>query len=442
VKWIFVAFLAVFTPAAAAYLRSHQRHLVHACFLLGSAIFFGIRYTSVSPIFWLWPGPVQGIQITIVDSLAAAIVFSTPRSRSPIAVKLALGVLLLGIVISSFSAQQLMPVAFYVWQLGRAILLFTAIARVTAKYEKAPLALAAGLGFAIAIEGIIVIGQFAAGNPQPGGSLGNRNLLGMASHFGTMPAFALLLAGYRQRLAALVVCCGAIVALLGGSRATIGLLALGMLLTAMFSMRHKITARKKAVTATAAVLVICSLPLMMLSVGRRSEAELQSSNLERSAMIEAARMIIADHPFGVGPDQYVVVANVGGYSDRAGVPWNKDDRSAPVHNSYFLVTAELGFVGLLGLLSVFAAVLATGWGALRSATGLRSELLVGFLGAVLVLAFHISFEWVFELYPVQYLTACAMGSIVGIAASVEAGKRAPKTDRKYEPHRPIVAEQA
>jgi O-antigen ligase len=292
------------------------------------------------------------------------------------------------------------------------------------------MALAAGLGCAIGIESVLVMKQFAAGNHEPGGTLGHRNILGMTSHFATMPAFALLLAGYRQRLAALAVFCGAIVALLGGSRATIGLLAIGLFVTTLVSMRHKMTGRKGAVAAAAAILGLCAVPLMVWSVDRRSDAALRSSDSERSSMVAAARMIIADHPLGIGADQYVIVANIGGYSDRAGVPWNADNRTAPVHNSYFLVTAELGFLGLLGLLSVFAVVLATGWNAMRSAEGPRSELLVGFFTTVLILAVHISFEWVFETAYLQYLTACAFAAVIGIAASPEARRRFTGSPRR------------
>lgn len=439
-KWIFLAALLVFTPAAAAFLRSNPRHLTRACFVMGMAIFFQNPYFSVSPIFWDWPGPVQGFQVSLVDALAIAMLFSTPRVRTPLTLKFALCIYLVGFVISSFGAQQVMPVAFSVWQLGRAILVFLAIARVTARYEEAPLALAAGLGCAIAIESLLVIKQFAGGNREPGGTLGHRNILGMTSHFATMPAFALLLAGYRQRLAATVVFCGAIVALLGGSRATIGLMALGFAITTIVSIRHKMTGRKGAVAAAAAALAVCAVPVMIWSVNRRSETVLQSSDAERSAMISAARMIIADHPLGVGADQYVIVANLGGYSDRAGVPWNRDDRSAPVHNSYFLTTAELGFIGLIGLLMIFAAVLATGWNALRSATGPRSELLIGFVATVFILAIHISFEWVFETAYLQYLTACAFGAVVGIAATMGAKQRSKQMRARPEPVAALAAE--
>jgi O-antigen ligase len=440
-KWIFIAGLMMFTPAAAAFLRANQRYLVQICFLLPLLIFFGGSYLSVSPIFWDWPGPMQGIQVGLVDSLAIAILFSTPAVRTPLTLKLALGIYLMGILLSTFAAMQLMPVAFYVWQLGRTILLFVAISRVTAQHEKALVALAAGLGCSIIIESLLVIEQFARGVPDPGGSLGTRNLMGMALHFATMPAWALLLAGYRQRFAAVILLCGGIIALLGGSRATIGLFALGILITIFLSMRRKMTARKGAFAAAAAILMVCSVPLTIWSVNRRSESALQSSDTQRNAMIEAARMIISDYPMGVGGDQYVLVANVGGYSERAGVAWNEDNRIAPVHNSYFLITAELGFLGLAGLLAIFAVVLATGWNALRLGAGERAELLVGFLATVLILAVHIAFEWVFETPQLQYLTACAFGAVMGIAASFGATERAERTSGIPD-HLPLVPERS
>jgi O-antigen ligase len=229
-----------------------------------------------------------------------------------------------------------------------------------------------------------------------------------------------------------VLACGALIVILGGSRAALGLFAVGFLLVTLLSMRQKMTGRKAATAAALAALVVCAIPVMLWSVDRRSEAQLQSSDSERGAFIDAARMIIADHPLGIGANQYVVVANLGGYSDRAGVPWNYADRSAPVHNSYYLVTAELGFLGLVGLISMFGAAVWIGLNGLRADGALRSELLVGFIVAVIVLMVHIAFEWVFELAVIQYLTAAAFGMIVGIAAPARLKRSArPKRELIY-----------
>ena len=419
-KWIFIAGLIVFIPIATAFLRAHQRYLLHACFVMGLAIFFQGGWLSVSPIFWDWPGPMQGIQVGFVDGLAIAMIASTKPVKVPLAFKLALTLFALAIVISSFAARQLMPVSFYVWQLVRNSLVFLAIARTSAQFERAPLALVAGFGSALAIEALWVIKQFAGGDRELGGTLGHRNILGMTTYFAAMPAYALFLAGERKRHAAFALICAALIVFLGGSRASLGLFAVGLALVTLLSMRRKMTARKGAVAAMAGFLVICATPVMLWSVERRSQAELQSSDTERGAFIDAARMIIADHPFGIGANQYVIVANIGGYSDRAGVPWDYADRSAPVHNSYYLVTAELGFLGLFGLISIFASEVWIGLNGLRDDGGTRSELLVGFIAAAVVLMVHIAFEWVFELATIQFLTAAGFGAIVGLASPARA----------------------
>ena len=137
-------------------------------------------------------------------------------------------------------------------------------------------------------------------------------------------------------------------------------------------------------------------------------------------MTAAARMIIADHPLGVGPNQYLFVANLGGYSERAGVAWNYANRSAPVHNSYLLVWAELGLVGLIGLLTMIFSVVVVGLKAMRRLVwDERSELMIGTLATVIVVSVHIAFEWLFITNYVHYLLAMNVGALVGITASLQ-----------------------
>src|SRR5207248_9522813 len=133
-----------------------------------------------------------------------------------------------------------------------------------------------------------------------------------------------------------------------------------VILTTALSIRHKPTSRKYAFAGALAVLLIASVPVMIWAASRRTEAAKASSDAERASMKAAARMIIADHPFGVGANQYVVVANTGGYSERAGVAWNEDNRAAPVHDTYYLITAELGFIGLIGLLAMLGSFIVVG----------------------------------------------------------------------------------
>ena len=138
----------------------------------------------------------------------------------------------------------------------------------------------------------------------------------------------------------------------------------------------------------------------------------------------AARMMIADHPLGIGPNQYVVVANAGGYSAKAGVPWNFTSRSAPVHNTYYLVTAEMGFVGLIGLISLLAAFIAYSFRIPRDPSEHPyAELVPGLQAALITTCVHLYYEWIFMTFTLHYLFAIAAGMLVGVGTRMEKLRR-------------------
>jgi hypothetical protein len=425
VKWIIlIALLGMLGPLT-VFLRSQPKYILHACFFMGLLVFFIDPYLNISPISWNWTGAVKGFEVSILDIIAFAILFATKPVRFPTATKVALGIYLTAVAVATFNAIQITPALFSVWQYMRAILVCIAVARATAFEKDAPIALVAGLGIGVSIEAVVALKQYVGGNIQPGGTLGHRNLLGIATHFAVMPAFALLLAGRRTALAAAVIGAGAAIAIAGGGRATIGLYAAGLLVTTMLSIRHRMTGRKGAIAGAAVVGLLLAVPIMMWAVGKRSEAALASSDEERSAMIRAARMIIADYPLGVGPNQYLLVANIGGYSSRANVAWNASNRAAPVHNTYYLVTAELGFLGLLGLISIFGSVIALGWSSLkRISAGEQADIVAGFTATIIIVCAHLAYEWAFATYYVQYLLAMSIGALVGITAPLRSKRGA------------------
>lgn len=435
-KWIVLGVLLALIPALTVLLRSQPKFLLHACYFMGLLIFFFDPYLNVGPVTWDWPGVVKGIEITIVDIIALAIIFATRSVRTPLSLKIGLGIYVLALLLSSLMAEVKQPAVFYIWQFCRAIIVFLAVARATAAQAGAPFALIAGLGTATLMEALVAAKQYAGGNPAAGGTLGHRNILGLTSHFAVMPAFALLLAGRRNLPAMAVVVAGAIIALTGGGRATIGLFGIGVAITTILSIRHKPTGRKSMMAGLAALLLVLSAPAMMWAVGRRSEEARISSNEERTAMMAAARMIIADHPLGVGPNQYIMVANLGGYSERAGVAWNYANRSAPVHNSYLLVWAELGIIGLIGLITILVSIVVVGLRAMRHlAWDERSELMIGLVATLIVVSAHIAFEWLIVTNYVHYLLAMSMGALVGIMATLrqQSGSRVVRQEQVAAP---------
>lgn len=416
-KWVFLLAIVLLVPALTIWFRSSPKRLVQGAFLLGAGMFTAAPYLWAAPIPWPgWPGPVQGLEVSYVDSVAIALILATQPVRTPLSIKLPFALYCLAIFISTFAAYQAMPAFFYVGQLLRCVLLFLAVARVCGTVKGAPIALLAGLGIGIAWEAILAVREHFAGNPRPGGNLGHSNFLGLASEFVTFPTLALLL-GTRRLWPAVVLLSGFAIAVVGGSRATMGLFAIGVILTFFLSIQHGTSSRKFAFGSAAFLLLLISTPLMLWSVNQRSQDTIDASDQERDAMKAAARMIIDDHPLGVGSNQYVLVANMGGYAQRAGVPWNFADRNSPVHNAYYLVTAENGILGLIGFAGTIVSFIVLGFRKLRQRCEDDSnELIPGLLGTMIIVSVHISYEWVFMQFMLHYLFAIAAGMMVGIAA--------------------------
>ncbi|WP_205481684.1 O-antigen ligase family protein [Sphingomonas arenae] len=432
-KWIFILFLLGFTPALAAYLRGQPRYLPHACFAMAGMLFFLDPYLYVAPVSWpAWPGPVKGVEVSLIDGVAIAIIAATQgRARTPLLLKIGIAIFGTALVVSIFAGQQKWPSFFYAWQVLRAVLVYVAVSRAAAADERVPIAILSGLAVGVFINCLTAVQQFLGGDIQAGGRMGHQNLLGMMTHFAVMPAFALLLGGRRTLLAAAIVAAGAVIAIVGGSRATIGLFGLGLVVTTLLSMRNHMTGRKGVFAGVAVATLVLAAPVMMWAVDRRSEASKASSNQERQAFINAAKMMIADHPLGVGGNQYVLVANIGGYSGRAGVAWNAGNRAAPVHNLYYLTTAELGYLGLAGLLTIIVALVQYGLASLRRVSGERADFAVGATAVMIVVAAHSYYEYITVTFYVQYLLGMMAGILVGVTSAV--------TGRKATPvHAPLV----
>ena len=417
-KWVFLLALLIGTPALAGLLRSQPRYLVHTCFVLGVSMLLLGPSLWAAPIGWpAWPAPVKGLEVSFVDGISLALLVSTRKVRIPSTIKVSFAVICVALFVSTILAQNAIAALYYIWEFLRTTLLFLAIARVCATEPRAPVALVAGLAVGLMGEAAWVTMQYARAAYRPGGSFVHSNILGIASDFVVFPALALLLGTRRLLWPGLAIAGGGICVVLGGSRASMGLFAIGVVLTIFLSIRHQHSSRKSAFAGAMALLLLVSAPAMVWSEGRRSDAETASSDQQRAAMKEAASMVIADHPFGVGANQYVVVSNVGGYSARAGVAWNESTRRAPVHDTYYLVTAELGFIGLIGLLALLGSFIGLGLKSLRrhlpDDTG---ELVPGLLAAMIVVSVHISYEFAFVEFIIHYLLATSAGILVAVSA--------------------------
>lgn len=433
-KWVVLVCLTIGALVAAALLRTDRKFLRTAAFSLGVLPFIEVYFhLFAAPIAWFqWEGIVKGIEISASDALAFAVLVTSPKAKSPMGLRIAFGLIMLAYTVSTFASGVRIASLFFGWEIVRALVVYFALLRATAADEDVPIYLLSGLIAGLLTQSAVVLSQFAAGVQQAPGWFDHQNILGYTTHFVVYSAFAVFLGGFYKKRTMIAVLGGMIIAFTGGSRATIGLMVAGLGTTALFSLWHRRTGRKMAVIAGALISIALVSPLLYLAVQRRSVEQREGSNDERELMKSAAIMIVSDYPFGVGANRYVVVANIGGYSERAGVPWNKDNRAAPVHNSYYLVLAEMGWLGLPALISLLIAGLSTAIGVLRRAPkGLSGELAAGTAAATLMIAVHAYYEWIFFAHSSLYLLAITLGVVAGLAARLR--KRAPKEMSRPRP---------
>jgi hypothetical protein len=417
-RYIAIAVILLSYPILVFWIREFPRDRHWAYFGLG-LLPFTVNHWNLDAalINWAtWPGYTKGAVITLLDTLALAIITThrNPRGMPPLTGFIIF--YLLASLLSVAMSQVPLGSAFYAFQLMRILILMVAVAKI-ANDSRAFKWLALGLASGISYQAVFTIWQKLNGADQAVGTMGHQNLLGMMTHSATFPLLAILLAGIRSRVLTMGVASSLIVVALGASRAAIGFTVLGLALLLVLSVIRSKTPYKQRIVGLAVGSLVLISPLMVLAIHNRMGhpgAE-QSNDNERAAFERAAKAIWADHPMGVGANQYVVVANTQGYSTRAGVGWTQGSRAANVHNAYLLTAAETGWIGLVALLSMMAGVILTGLRfAFQDRRDPKGDIALGCAVAVLMTAVHNFYEWIFVTYQAQYVFAIAVGIISGL----------------------------
>ena len=368
-----------------------------------------------------WPGFVKGAEISILDVLALAVYLSLPRTHHKLPFRLSMAFYFFTVLLSAFQSPVPMASLLYAWQLARMLLVYAVVVKASADERVVP-ALLTGMVIGLSFEACIAIWErVGLGVLQVGGSLVDKNYLGLMSHFVVFPWFALLLAGQRGWRPILGPLAGVVVEVLTVSRATIGLAAAGYAGLFLLSAVRGWTSRKAILALAGSLAMVVVTPLVVASLEQRfsQHTGVQNDYDERAAFEKAAGMIIADHPFGVGANYYVVIANTEGYNNRAGVAPTAGSDSTNVHNVYLLVAAESGYIGLFAFLIVLLQPLIVafrcGW---RNRGDRRGDLLLGLGASLLIVYIHSYFEWIFITASAQYMFALNAGAIAGLAAQL------------------------
>jgi O-antigen ligase len=422
VKWPVLAFFLAAVFPLAGWLRSNPRATPKIWMLVGFLPFVvGAVHLYIAAISWpQWAGYVKGLEVSVLDVLALSLYLSLPRAKGVLPFRLSMALYFVAVLLSMFRSPVPMSAIFYAWQIARMFLLYAAVAKASADERVVP-ALLTGMTVGLCVEACLAIWErYGLGVLQAGGTLGHQNFLGLMSHFVTFPWLALLLAGERGLLPILAPLAGLIITALTVSRGTVGLVGAGYFGIFCLSLLRRWTSRK-AILLVACVASACMIaPFILSSFEQRFNAEGAITDYdERAAFENAAAMMISDHPFGVGANYYVMSANIEGYNTRAKVAWMVTSESANVHNVYYLVAAETGYIGLgtfvLMLIQPLFVAFRCGW---RNRKDRRGDLLLGLGMSLLIVYVHSYFEWIFITFQAQYMFALEAGMVAGLATQL------------------------
>lgn len=406
-------------------LRQNERFAPLLWQVIGAACFLSsaVGQLGISVIDWsYYSGHTKGLEITIIDILMVAIFISQPSQKHAAKLPFRIPMLLYfcTVTVSVFFASVQMASVFYLWQLLRMYLVFAVTARACSDQRVVP-ALLKGLAIGLITEACYVLYQkYALGLLQPPGTFPHQNTLGLVSNLVAIPVIGLLLAHRGSRIFSLTPVAGMMIAASTASRATMGLAGIGLVITYFLSLIYETTRRKVMLGAVGLLLAAVVIPVALGSFQQRVEVQSQaqydnSEYDERVAYVKAASMMLDDHPLGVGANNFVIVANTGGYYDRAGIAAVFQSRSGHVHNIYWLTLAETGYAGLIALLLVLVYPV---YVSLRFAWKFRghpeAELLSGLGVALLITCLHSNYEWLLITALPQYFVAINIGLIAGL----------------------------
>ena len=370
-----------------------------------------------------WPGHTKGIIISLTDTLALAICIRL-RNRADYPQLMWVWVVYIacnvpGIFLGSF----ITPALFYIVSLIKAAVYFFACYTVICRGGL--FTLVTGLCIAVFANSGTTILNFLQGQAQPSGLVGHRNYAGMVNNLAVPILLVVGTFGRLRTWPLLAVGVAGVAAILGSSRAVLILFGVTTYLTLILTLLVKPSKQIKQMLGVCIILSFLAVPIGIQKISQRSEDGqiVLSKDAERLAFERAARLMNKDYPFGIGLNQYAVLANAGGYSAAAGVGWATASVSATVHNSYALVRTEGGPIALIGLLALFITTVATSAALMfrRRDNPARVFAVPAFV-AVLVLSIHISFEWVFVSMNTLYAFASIMALIA--YAKEEARKHA------------------
>lgn len=415
-RWVALAFIVCSLPVFIAWLGKNKARRDQALLAISALTFAsGSLQADAALISWSqWPGIATGILLSPIDTLALALILTRRRGADGLPFRVLMVVYSLPILVSIAVSALPMASAFVFVRFLQSMLLFIAVAGELTR-PSALRSLLVGLALGLIVQSGFLIEQKMRGVVQATGTFPHQNILGMMVEMSVLPLIAAVLEGDKRKVIYAGVVAGLVVVAGGGSRGSMAFLAIGIAVLIPMSLSRHLTPHKLKVLGLGVLAAAIVVPLGAATLKDRfGESTLITSEDERTAYKNAAIAMAADYPLGVGANLFVTTTNTQGYSARAGVAWNVNNRSAPVHNAYLLARAETGWAGELALIALFAIPAVAGIRlAFTHRKGERGGIALGSTVAILAIAIHNNFEYAWHLQQPQTLFFINFAVIAG-----------------------------
>ena len=411
-KWIALGIALMAVPVISGWARGRDDRVALLATIVAFLPFFNVDVYLVSDPSYR--GDTRGLELGLVDLAGLALWWAMPAAgRLPD--RLLRAAFLLAVLASV--AQAARP-EFALYGVAKLVRMYAigAVAARAGRTGHGP-ALLRGLAFGLIYAAVVALQQrYLDGRLQATGPFVHQNGLGMTANLIAPVLLSLLLVGQGGRLVAIALACAALSVILSLSRGAMTMLPLACAVVYVGSMRRRYTPRKLVILLIALLGAALVLGKSLDTIVDRFLHAPETSGEGRERFEEAAHLMLADHPLGVGLNQYSWVLAHDGYGARVDLP--PPDRDGLVHNYYWLTAAEAGWPGLVLLLLIMAAPLVralAGVGRHWRTPSVRGDLLLGLAAGILVTYLHSTLEWALRITPISQVLWILYGLIAAIA---------------------------
>jgi O-antigen ligase len=422
-------------------LRGNRRWRLAAWTVMGALPFLGSWLPHINLVSHeYYRGDSRGFELTLVDLAALALLAGTPGSGRPSPYRLVRYAYLAVALFSVTQAVSPLFAAFGVWKLLRMYVLLAAVTR-EGEDPQIPAYVLRGMLMGTLLQvGMGLYQRYGLHLYQSPGFFAHQNTLGMAMNLVLPVSLELLLAGLGGWLVLAAITTGPVTLVLSLSRGAMATFAVVSGFLIVISAARRMTYRKVAVVMLGVVFAAGILYKAGDTIATRFATAPPASAAERRHFNDAAALMLVEHPFGIGLNNYSLAVTDGDYWSRTAGPagddgFRQEDTPIPgehyggiAHHIYWLTAAEMGYAGFVSFVALLVAPLYSAFRyGFKARRDPRGDVLVG-LGTGM-LAFHAQglLEWAFRQTDLSYLYWLAVGVVATLARQIQAGPEAPAT---------------